>query len=100
MSGTRDELEAAIEARRELGPAHEPELVEAFLDRIERRLEERRPKAPARRAEPSVALAIVSMVMAIPLTAIAASNSGLVAVVVVWIGIVLVNFAYARPLRS
>jgi hypothetical protein len=97
VSGIRDELQAAIEARRELGPAHEPELVDAFLDRIERRLDERRaPPPPARRTDASPVLAMVSLGTAIPLTAIALSNGGLLAVAIVWIGIVLVNFAYAR----
>jgi hypothetical protein len=96
VSGTRDELQAAIEARRELGPEREAELVESFLDRIETRLEERRPQPAPRRVEPSPLLAMISLGVAIPLTAIAASNSGLAAVIVVWIGIVLVNFAYAR----
>src|SRR5689334_831860 len=31
---TRHELEATIAARRELGPAHDAELIEGFLDRI------------------------------------------------------------------
>jgi hypothetical protein len=90
----RDELEATIEARRELGKAHEPELIEAFLDRIERRLDERSPQRPARQSGVSPALGVFSIVMAIPLTAVAATNSGTFAVVVVWIGLVLVNFAY------
>ena len=33
-----DELQAAIEARKELGAEMEPALVEAFVERIERRL--------------------------------------------------------------
>ena len=33
-----DELEAAIEARKELGAEKEPALVDAFVERIERRL--------------------------------------------------------------
>jgi hypothetical protein len=99
VSGARDELEAAIAARRELGPTHEDELVESFLARIERRLEERRPAAPERRERPgdqSVRLAVISLALGIPLTAIASSNAGLAAVIVVWIGIVLVNVAARR----
>src|SRR5437764_12308196 len=37
----RDELEAAIAARRELGRAHEPEVVDAFLARIEKQIDAR-----------------------------------------------------------
>lgn len=36
-----DELQAAIEARRELGADSEQALVDSFVDRIERRLAER-----------------------------------------------------------
>jgi len=41
-------------------------------------------------------LAILSLAAGVPLTAIALATSGLVALVVVWIGIVLVNAAFAR----
>jgi hypothetical protein len=43
----RDELHAAIEARRELGDDYEPQLVDQFLERIEKRLEERIRDEPA-----------------------------------------------------
>src|SRR4051812_12709765 len=83
----REELEAALEARRELGVERERELVEGFLDRIERgldrrideRLAERRPAAPARR-EPSLSVTIVSLCAAIPLIAIAGSSGGVPAI--------------------
>ena len=94
----KEELQAAIEARRELGPTHEPELVESFVERIEQRLAERQPAPPARREgrEGSFVLALISMGVAIPLTAIALLNGGLIALLVVWAGIVLVNLAYSR----
>jgi hypothetical protein len=92
-----NELQAAIEARRELGSEHEPHLVESFVERIERRLMERpQPQAPARQDHADKSLAIVSLVMAIPVTAIAATHGGIAAMAVVWLGIVLVNVAYAR----
>src|SRR5512133_1256602 len=37
----RDEVQAAIEARKELGAEHEPALIDSFVERIERRLSER-----------------------------------------------------------
>lgn len=95
----RDELKAAIEARRELGADLEPHLVDSFVERIERRLAERKTAAPAKRhdrREGAFVLAVVSMVMAIPITAIAATHGGIVALLVVWAGIVLVNLAYNR----
>jgi hypothetical protein len=45
------------------------------------------------------ALAIVSIVLAIPLTAISLSEAGLRGLLVVWVGIVLVNIVYARSRR-
>ncbi|HEY3337586.1 MAG TPA: hypothetical protein VGK18_03710 [Propionicimonas sp.] len=44
-------------------------------------------------------LAIVSFALGIPLTAISSSNSGIIGLLVVWTGIVLVNFFYARSRR-
>src|SRR5437899_1559895 len=54
----RDELEATVEARRELGREREADLVDSFLDRVERaidarvdeRLAERSPRVPHRRS--------------------------------------------------
>lgn len=99
---SRDDLTAALDARRELGPDHERELVESFLDRVERDLERRvADRAPARRDYGSheqrrFILAMVSVAAGVPLTAIALGAGGLAALIVVWAGIVLVNLAFAR----
>jgi hypothetical protein len=37
----RDDLEAAVEARKELGADMEPQVIDAFVERIERRFGER-----------------------------------------------------------
>jgi hypothetical protein len=94
----REELTAAIEARRELGPELEPQVVDSFVERIERRVAERTGAKPARKDESdnTILLAIASLLAAIPITAIAATHGGIVAIAVVWAGIVLVNLAYAR----
>ena len=94
----RDELQAAIEARRELGPDHERELIDSFVERIEQRLAKRPTSTPAPRGgrEGSFVLTIVSLGVGIPLTAIALSTGGLAALLIVWVGIVLVNIAYQR----
>jgi hypothetical protein len=95
----REELRAAIETRRELGPELEPHVIDSFVERIERRLTQERAPSPARRppeTSKSLALAIISLVAAIPITAIAATHGGISAIIVVWAGIVLVNLAYAR----
>ena len=62
-------------------------------DQVAERLEA---APPARSGPPSLALPIVSIVVAVPLTAIAAGTLGLVGVLVVWLGIVLVNVVNAR----
>jgi hypothetical protein len=95
----RGDIEAAIEARRELGGDMEPHVIDSFVDRIEKRIEERTTRrVPAERKgrEGSFVLALASLVAAIPITAIAATHGGITAMVVVWIGIVLLNAVYNR----
>jgi hypothetical protein len=95
----REELQAAIKARAELGPDLEPQLVESFVERIERRLSERgHANVPARQdgREGSFVLAVVSLVLAVPLSAIGVTQAGLVGLLVVWAGIALVNIVYNR----
>lgn len=108
MSMNREEIEAALEVRREQGPSLEPALVDAMADKIEatvrRRYEaevaERRRHEMAAKSGggAQLAVAIVSIVMAGPLTAIAA-EAGLLGMLITWVGIVGVNLAMAlrRP---
>jgi len=97
---TREEFRAAVEARRELGEELEPQVIDSFVERIERRIDERvaklAPKQPREGREGSFVLALVSLGAAIPITAIALSNGGLPGLVIVWLGIVLVNFFHNR----
>jgi hypothetical protein len=91
----REEVSSALAARRELGPDYEDAVVDAFVDKVERRLEERM-KHPARRADPpALAVPLGSLGLAIPLLGVAGGTAGLAGVIVVSIAIVLVNFAYA-----
>jgi hypothetical protein len=102
---SREDVTSLIEARRELGEEMEPEVIDAFLDRVEAAAERR---AVARRP-PKVdvddgrgerlALAIVSLGTSIPITAIAAEQGGVVGILVVWAGIVGVNFSFGRRKR-
>ncbi|MEU6740383.1 hypothetical protein [Streptosporangium sandarakinum] len=114
-SPTGDELRASVEARRELGPEYEDSLIEGFLDKmgqeIDRRVEERvaarvpqKPEAPAVRpgvdAGQRLALAIVSIVLGVGSTvafAIADRRAG--PMILVWLGIIVVNIAFARGSR-
>ncbi len=90
-----------IGARRELGPDMEPEVIDSFLAqvnraidaRVDERVASRAGTKPARTTDsgPSAFLALGSIALAIPITAIAAVNGGLLMVIVVWIGIAAVN---------
>jgi hypothetical protein len=96
----RDELTAAIEARREVGKELEPQLIEGFLERvgaaIDERVDQRLAKTAPRESGPGqIGLAVISLLFAIPLTGIAAGTTGLAGLLVVWVAIVLVNLAYA-----
>jgi hypothetical protein len=96
----RDELVAAVEARREVGKDLEPQVIDGFLERvgkaIDERVDERLAKTGRRDSGPGqIGLAVISLVFAIPLTGIGAGTTGLAGLLVVWLGIVLVNLAYA-----
>lgn len=101
-----DDFRAALRTAHELGPDYERHVIEGFLERvgasIDARVDERmreltrhRRGADARRSGGQTGLAIWSMVLGIPLTAVAASNSGTLAVIVVWIAIAAINVANA-----
>jgi hypothetical protein len=104
-SFTRDEIRAAAETHTELGHDYQAAVIDSFLDKVGREIDARvdarvaqRPRKPARGPAP-FALAIVSLSLGIPLTAIAASMSGLAGLLVVWIGITAINIAYAFQAR-
>jgi hypothetical protein len=88
----RDEARAALEAQRELGPAYDDAAVERFAQRIEERLRE---QSPARRAQDNTAITVVSLIVAIPLIAIAGGIAQEAGIALVCLALVLVNF-FAR----
>jgi len=99
---TREDVDSMVEARRELGDEMEPAVIDAFLDRVEAAAEtraaEKRPNSQPwndGRGE-RLALSIISLGTGIPITAIAAEQGGVVGMLVVWAGIVGVNFSFAR----
>ncbi|MEU5880455.1 hypothetical protein [Spirillospora sp. NPDC047279] len=113
----RDDLTAALAARRELGPDYDDAFLETVVDRIEQTLDARMgtrpapapgapyaPSLPVRRAPGTgadLALAIISLVAAIPLTAIAVVNAGIPGLLIVCTAIVAINIAHAlRPRRG
>jgi hypothetical protein len=109
----REDIEAALEVRRELGPAYEREVVDTFVDRIERavaaRVDSRLAEERARRRHSSdrdskqLALGIVTMSLGIPISAITLTNgpeaTRLIVFLTAWVGMVGVNMAYAWQSR-
>ncbi|MBV2154294.1 hypothetical protein [Kitasatospora sp. SUK 42] len=121
----RRELDATLQARKELGKEYEDELVDSFLKRLDSRLDTRVDRALAERVDdyaPSYRdrdyrdrdrgrprrggwtpgragnrLAVISLALGIPLTAIASSpeSGGFAGLLACWAGIVGVNFAAA-----
>ncbi|WP_327283735.1 MULTISPECIES: hypothetical protein [unclassified Streptomyces] len=110
----KKELDATLHARRELGPDYETALVDSFVEKVDtqvrRRLAEER-LATARGGRgggPSpleggfgerFGFAIVTLVLAIPLSAIGAAQAGFKGLLVAWAGVLGVNFVHAtkRP---
>jgi hypothetical protein len=103
----RDELEAAVAARRELGREREPEVVDAFLDRIEKQIDarvddklSRTRYAPQRRGGgpdwAAAILGIASLGIGIGATGAATSNGEGWVAAVAWFAIILVNALYHR----
>ncbi|MQA01292.1 MAG: hypothetical protein GEV07_00720 [Streptosporangiales bacterium] len=104
------DLHAALDARRELGPEYEGALVEGFLERLEQTIDARidsrlaqQPSRPARQGMDGgqLALGIVTTALGVPLTGIAvvAGNTGVVGLIIVWLGILVVNLAAAVSRR-
>jgi hypothetical protein len=90
------DVRAALEARRELGPGYDDEVIDGIVERIERRVAERTPKRPrSRLGAPPVPVTLGSLGIAIPLVAAAGGTVGLAGVVAVCIAIVLVNLLAA-----
>jgi hypothetical protein len=108
----RKDLRAAVAARQELGPEYEAEIIDSFLAKLDEREAQRHhqdsvleavglKRKESRETDPGgLALAIVTMAVAIPITAIAADMLGLIGVVVCWAGLVGINFARTAARRG
>ena len=109
------EIEAVLEARRELGLSYDTELVEGFAERIERAVDRRVSDELSARffsdqtresaGKRQLALGIVSLASGIPTTAIALAvpESGelsFLSLIVAWGGITVINVAHAFQGRS
>jgi F0F1-type ATP synthase assembly protein I len=106
-----DEIRAAAETHNELGPAYRDAVVDSFLDKAGREIDARVDARLARQqaAPPSaryrrgssgspMALAITSIALGIPISAIAVAAgmhpAGLLGLLVVWMAIAVINVAY------
>jgi hypothetical protein len=106
------DIEAALATRRELGARYDAELVDGFAERIEaaveRRvseqvaLQQRRTTEAAGGRVRQFALGVISLGIGVPVTIVpmVATDGGLPAVVVAWIGIVGVNAAHAAAVNG
>jgi Flp pilus assembly protein TadB len=95
----RDELQAAIAARKELGADIEPALVDSFVERIEKRIAERQGESEQslrRKREHQKEMVLGGMAISIPLFALAAIFAGLAGIAVVCAALVLIAVATAR----
>jgi hypothetical protein len=97
----REELEATLAARRELGPEHEAELVAGFLERIDREIDRRveeRVRALAPRRPRGSALHPANLALCIPIVAIAGGIGGVPGLLIAFLALVLV-FGLAESRR-
>lgn len=111
----KKELNATLQARRELGDEYESALVDSFLEKVDQRIDgavERRVRRQLAEQQMQVArgsraprptdswgerfgFGIVSLVLAIPLSGIGGGVAHLPGLIVVWLGIVGVNVVQA-----
>lgn len=111
----KKELNATLQARRELGEEYESALVDSFLEKVDQRIDgavDRRVRRQLAEQQMTVArdsrsprptdswgerfgFGIVSLVLAIPLSAISASLADLPGLLTTWVGIVGVNVVQA-----
>ena len=115
----KKELNASLQARRELGEEYESALVDSFMEKVDQRIDgavERRMRRQmaeqqmvaargSRSPRPTdsfgerFGFAIVSLVLAIPLSGIGAGLADLPGLLVTWVGIVGVNVVQAARIN-
>jgi hypothetical protein len=106
----RDDLAAALAARRELGPDYDAVFLDKVVDRLDNTIEARLTVQLAERLRHDtteakkerssrVAIAAISLGVAIPASGIAAASAQGAGLLVVWVSIVMINVAYALSSR-
>jgi len=95
----RDELQAAISARKELDADMEPALIDAFVERIEQRIAARQRESEQslrRKREHQKEMVLGAMALSIPLVIVAAIFTGLAGVIVVCGALAVIAIVTAR----
>ena len=100
----KDDAAATLAAYNELPPEYQDAVVESFLNRVDQQLARRNAAAAVetrksndvarRNSGGRIASLVICLAMAIPLTAIAASDFGLLGFGVVWAGIIVIALAF------
>jgi hypothetical protein len=95
---TQHDLQATLDARRELGPAHDDDLVRGFLERLERRVGpvQADPEELKRRRDHQKELILGGMGISVPMLAIAGFIAGLPGIIAVCAALVAVVYAATR----
>jgi hypothetical protein len=96
---TREELHALMEARKELDSDMEPALIDAFVERIERRIADRAgegDRALKQKRDHQKEMTLGSMAISIPLLAIAAVFTGLAGVITVCAALAIIAIVSSR----
>ena len=95
----KEELNAALAARRELGEELEPAVIDAFVERIEKRIDKRiggSEKALKRKQDFQKEMILGSMAISIPMLAIAAVFTGLPGVLAVCLAVAVIAIVSSR----
>ena len=96
---SKDELRSVLAARRELGDEMEPEVVDAFVARIERRLMDRAAADQwerMRRQDHQKEMVLGAMGISVPLLLIAAIFTGLAGVIAVCVALAVIAIVTSR----
>jgi hypothetical protein len=96
---TRRELEAAVGARRELGREHEDELIDGFLERLDKRLVQQgaqREKALKQRRDYQKEMILGAMGVSIPLLVIAGIFGGVAGIALVCAALAVIAVVVSR----
>lgn len=103
------ELRAAAESHHELAPEYRDAVVDSFVERIGKEIDARvdarlaqataRPALTSKQLNMLPVMALGSIALGIPISAIAAGTTGFWGLLVVWIAIAAINIGYALRLR-